>query len=367
MSADGAGARRIHFVDFTGLGSAALAVPVLRAMETADPSVRYTYPANPLLSDPRIRQASGLRGLVELTEPVWRRFDRSDWAALAEHLETHRVSDVVNFRNPDLTEDGRYTDFRAWFERPSRPLRWHDLYGMADVASRHVQSRMTALLSGAGIEYGPLRPQWLAVARDWAAPGPPRRAGGPRIGLFCSASVPSKRWPHSYWRSLTTLLAQRSDAEFEVFCGTSGDERDAAQAFLESLPAVIGDPGRVRLVRPGTVGELAGRLAGLSVLVTNDTGVAHLAAACAVPTVSLFLSTDAKVWGPVSPSAVTLQSRTGVRCPAQRPAQGNCSRHYGDCDAPCQWDLRPADVARSTLAALGEVWPWGPARAKELM
>ncbi|MCF3165789.1 glycosyltransferase family 9 protein [Streptomyces violaceoruber] len=340
MSTEPRGPRRIHFNDFTGLGSASLAVPVLKAMEAADPEIRYAYPRNAMLADPRIHRASNLRGLLCLTDPAWRRFDRADWPDIAAHLADSRVDTVINFRNPDLATDPRYTEFRTWHTAEGGRVHWYDLYGRTDLPSLHVQSRMTRLLASAGIPLGVLQPEWLTEAREWAdaAPGSP-------VGLFCSASVPSKRWPAPYWRRLVGLLAEDGDLRFDVFCGAGADERDAAQEFLESLPTVV-DSGRVRLVPPGSVADLAGRLARLSVLVANDTGVGHLAAACGVPVVSLFLSTDPGVWGPVSPSAAHVHSLTGERCPAQRPLQGNCTHHYDACDAPCQWDVRPEEVAR---------------------
>ncbi|MEI7033338.1 glycosyltransferase family 9 protein [Streptomyces pratensis] len=338
--------RRIHFNDFTGLGSASLAVPVLRAMETVNPEIRYTYPANPVLADPRLRRASGLAGLLGPTDPSWRRFDRADWPDIAAHLSEQKIDTVVNFRNPDLAADPRYAEFRAWHIHEGGRVRWYDLYGRSDLSSLHVQTRMTTLLESAGIRLGRLEAQWLGQARDWAGPVVPGREEGPVVGLFCSASVPSKRWPAAYWRSLVGLLGQDQGLRFDVFCGSGGAERDAAQEFMETLPEDVGSD-RVRLVPPGSVADLATRLGRLSVLVANDTGVGHLAAACGVPTVSLFLSTDPGVWGPVSSSATHVSSRTGGRCPAQRPLQGNCTRHYGACDAPCQWDVRPDEVART--------------------
>lgn len=351
MSAEPSAARRIHFNDFTGLGSASLAVPVLRAMEAVDPEIRYTYPRNPVLTDARIRRASGLGGLLCLTDPGWRRFDRADWPDIAAHLADRRIDTVVNFRNPDLADDPRYSEFRAWHTGEGGRVRWYDLYERTDIPSLHVQSRMTGLLASVGLKLGELRSEWLEQARDWADP-----VAGPSVGLFLSASVPSKRWPAAHWRRLIGLLARDDGLRFDVFGGADAAERDAAQEFLEALPGVVG-PDRVRLVPAGSVADLAGRLARTSVLVANDTGVGHLAAACGVPVVSLFLSTDPGVWGPVSPSATQVSSRTGRRCPAQRPLQGNCTHHYGDCDAPCQWDIRPDEVAHVVRGHLPDRQP----------
>ena len=339
--------RRIFFADFTGLGSGCLAVPMLRSLEQANPGVRYSYPANPALKDPAIREASGLQGLIELTDSGWRRWAKADWSAIAAFLDEHAIDTVINFRNPDLAVDASYAEFRAWFGHGHQAVGWNDLYDGRRLEGVHVLQRMLEVVRRAGFRLVPLEPQWLVgAAARWMREA---RADA-LVGLFVSASVPSKRWPQEYWLNLISRLAEHGGAEFEIFGGTSEAERDAAQELMEHLAGII-PMARVRLASPCSVGALAARLARLSVLVANDTGVGHLAAACGTPTISLFLSTDPDIWA-VSPGAPYLRSRIGRRCPAQRPAQGNCTHHYAACDAPCHWDVLPDEVAETVRRLL---------------
>jgi len=342
--------RRIFFADFTGLGSACLAIPVLRSLERANAGVRYSYPANPLLEDPGLRKAAGLDGLIALTDSGWRRWAPTDWAAIAGFMEEYAIDTVINFRNPDLAVDGSYADFRAWFSGGHRAVEWNDLYDGRSLEGVHIRQRMLEVVRDAGFSLASPEPGWLAGA----AAGWMREAREPAedvlVGLFVSASVPSKRWPQEYWLRLISRLSEKTGTEFEVFSGTSGAERDAAQELMERL-AEISCVARVRLAAPSDVGTLAARLARVSVLVANDTGVAHLAAACGTPTISLFLSTDPDVWAPL-PGAPNLRSQIGRHCPAQRPGQGNCTHHYAACDAPCHWDVVPDQVAEAVLRSL---------------
>jgi ADP-heptose:LPS heptosyltransferase len=342
--------RRIFFADFTGLGSACLAVPVLRSLEQANAGVRYSYPANPVLGDPYIREASGLGGLIALTDPGWRRWARADWPAIASFMDEHAIDTVINFRNPDLAVEPAYAGFRAWFTRGHPAMDWNDLYDGRRLEGIHVRQRMLEVVLDAGFRLAPLETGWLAdAARE--VPQARKPAGGDAlIGLFVSASVPSKRWPLEYWLDLISRLSEKTGAELEIFSGTSGAERDMSQQLMERLTE-IRRVTRVHLVPPCGVGVLAARLARLSALVANDTGVGHLAAACGTPTISLFLSTDPDVWA-VSPGAPNLRSRIGSRCPAQRPAQGNCTHHYAACDAPCHWDVLPDQVVEAVLPLL---------------
>jgi len=332
--------RRLFVVDFTGLGSACLAIPVLRGLEMANPAIRYTYPQNAVLGDDHLRAASGLQGLVELTPSHWRRFDRSDWPLMAQLIERHQIDAVINFRNPDPGVDRRYLDFREWL-RNSRPdLRWHDLYDVPDVGRLHVHDRMTAVLRSAGLPVAPAPDQWLAGSE------PSRN----EIGLFSSASASAKRWPVDRWMELARELAP-DGASFAVLGGAGGDEAIDALRLAERLGTVV-PPNRVVLAPAGGIRTLAARLSSMSVLVSNDTGVGHLAAACGTPVVSVFLSTIASVWAPRPRAGIAVQSLIGARCPNQRPAQGNCVRHYDDCIAPCHLDLTAQQVATAVRTVL---------------
>lgn len=332
-------------VDFSGLGSTSLAIPVLRALEAAHPAILYAYPDNALLADPEMRRASGLRGLLGLTPSRWRRFYPSDFADIATYVRKHGIDTVLNFRNPSLAVDTRYTDFQAWCIRHGLQLRWHDLYEVGDVTSMHVHERMQAVLSKAGFPVGPLRCEWLRGAY-------PHRSTRRTVGIFNCASTPVKRWPLDRWVALAKALADE-DLTFLVLAGVSGDERDHSLALAEQLAGVVA-PRKIAFASAEGVRDLAVLLSSLSVLVANDTGVGHLAAACGTPVVSLFSSTDPRVWRPRAADVFAVQSKVGARCPNQRPLQGNCTHHYGACDAPCQLDVSislVADAVRHAVSA----------------
>jgi ADP-heptose:LPS heptosyltransferase len=333
-------ARRLFVVDFTGLGSACLAVPVLRGLEAANPGVRYIYPRNAILGDEQLRAASGLRGLLTLSPPHWRRFERPDWADMARFIARYRIDTVINFRNPDQAVDPRYAQFRDWCECNGPAVRWHDLYEVDGVGPLHAQERMKAVLAAAGLAVAPTEDEWLR--------GP--EASGRLVGLFSSASVPSKRWPIDRWVELAREL-RPDGVTFVVLSGSASVEWVDALALAERLGGVM-PPERLVLAPAEGVRELVARLGVLSVLVANDTGVGHLAAACGTPVVSVFLSTAARVWRPKSRTATAVQSLIGASCPSQRPLQGNCTRHYGRCVAPCHFDLSAEVVAKAVRTIL---------------
>ncbi len=344
------GRRCLYISDFQGLGSAIMAVEVLRAVERANPLVRYTYPANAVLQSTRLREASGLGGLLQMTEPCWRRFDESDWPAIAAVLDQQRVDTFVNFRNPDLAADPRYLAFQKWYVASGRTIRWVDLYDEKprNLTGLHAVSRMTRVLQRAGV------PCTLLAHDEWLKSTTEASGARPRIGLFCSASTSTKRWPRKRWSLLGRALCREGNA-VTIVAGTSPDERQLAASLLGELRSACPE-GFTDLVAPVNIDDLVQILQRLTLLVSNDTGVGHVATACGVPTISLFLSTDARVWGPRGSRTSHIQSAIGMGCPLQRPAQGNCTLHYGPCVAPCRldpgWDQVAARVAQ-TVAEVG--------------
>ncbi len=340
--------------DFSGLGSACLAIPVLRAMEAAAPRFRYSYPDNALAGDARVAPLLGLRGLVDWHPPHWRRFEWADRYAIAEYLTVNGFDMVIDFRNPSVAADSRALEFRSWYEGRGARLRWYDLrdWPIRVLACRHVQDRMIALLGAAGVTAG--RPQcgWLARRRDGeVVAGASPDANLPVVGIFPSAASAVKRWPSQGWTAVAARVLAELDAEVVVISGSDHTEQRSAVAVFDHLrETTLAD--RVHLHPPGSVGDLVDLLSALTVVATNDTGVAHLADACGVPTVVVFVATEASVWAPPSPLSRQRQSLVGRACPLQRPAQGNCALHYGECEAPCHAGVTVDQVVMDITDAL---------------
>ncbi len=97
---------------------------------------------------------------------------------------------------------------------------------------------------------------------------------------------PAKRWPPDRYARLADHLAGAHN--LRVLVNGSPDERDLCAQIADaarSQPAVLPDLGV-------TLASLKGVIANASLMVTNDTGPRHIAAALGVPLVSLFGPTD---------------------------------------------------------------------------
>jgi ADP-heptose:LPS heptosyltransferase len=109
--------------------------------------------------------------------------------------------------------------------------------------------------------------------------------------LHPGAASASRRWPASEFAEVGDGLAR---AGLEVVITGSEAERDLAKQVVQAMHAPALDlSGRTSL---DGLGALLRRAA---VLVSNDTGVAHLADALRVPSVVIFTDSSADRWGPL--------------------------------------------------------------------
>ncbi len=125
---------------------------------------------------------------------------------------------------------------------------------------------------------------------------------GPWIGLNPGAEYgPAKRWPAESFIEAAQVLARKMSCRWILFGGLS--DREVAEQIARSLP---GGPGHEPLNLAGktSLRELAAALKVCSLVLTNDTGPMHLAAAIGAPVVAVFGSTAPELTGPLfSPRA----------------------------------------------------------------
>jgi len=116
-----------------------------------------------------------------------------------------------------------------------------------------------------------------------------------RYAVFCPGAEygPAKRWP--YFPELSRRLQSQT-----VVLGSAND-REAAQGIL----------GR-NLVGETKLDEAIALIAGADYVVTNDSGLMHVAAALGRPLVALFGSSSPKHTPPLSPAARVIW--LGVEC-----------------------------------------------------
>jgi heptosyltransferase-2 len=161
-------------------------------------------------------------------------------------------------------------------------------------------------------------------------------AGQRVVGLHLGAAFgPSKRWPPKSFGRLAALLDR--SALCPLLLGPSGCN-EMAVAIAEGAGCPV--PSLVGRDRPAL---LPGLLARLSCLVSGDTGVAHLAAALRVPTLTLF--------GPTDPRRTAPRAKT-ARVLCRHVACAPCFLTECPIDHICMTGIDPEEVLSEVRSAV---------------
>jgi heptosyltransferase-2 len=159
-----------------------------------------------------------------------------------------------------------------------------------------------AMLGGVGLEVSavpdvslrPLEP-WRERARTLLG------EGGPWLGINPGASYgTAKRWHPVRYAAVADRLAKRYGLRPVVVGGPA--ERPVAEALAAAM-----DTTALNLCGETSLGDLLGVLSELRLLLTNDSGPMHLAAALGTPLVAVFGSTDWRETAPFSKRAVLVR------------------------------------------------------------
>ena len=134
------------------------------------------------------------------------------------------------------------------------------------------------------------------------------------IGLNPGAEYgPAKRWPVESFAEAANELYRRLDCEFLIF-GGAGDVALAEQLRVR-LAAPLAHGHVTSLAGKTRLGELMSALRHCRVLITNDTGPMHVAAALGTPVVVPFGSTSPELTGPGLPGETKHRLlQAGVPC-----------------------------------------------------
>lgn len=249
------------------LGDLLVAVPALKALRRAFPEHRLRYAAQGWLSD-----ALGLVGGYELLpthgldEPL--------------AMEAGVVDVAVNLHGSGPESQGRIDALKA---RRTIGHRSPDRDGPPWRSELHERERWVRLLEWHGIDADPLDVRLNL-------PHVPSPVPGATV-LHVGAAYGSRLWPADRFAAVAATLAEAGHNV--VFTGGSG-EKDRAVDVCRSagLPPETVLAGRLAL------GEFAATIAAARLVISADTGAAHLASAYGTPSVVLFGPAPPEIWGP---------------------------------------------------------------------
>lgn len=358
--------QRIAVLKLDHIGDFVTALPALHRLKARFPQAELVVvapPASEALAalEPAIDRIIPFDRLDTRAEPNEAECEAAS-AALADLLYPLRVDLAIDLRRqpetrPLLRQLG--ANWLAGFDTGGQ-FPWLDIavsWG-GDTAraakQRHVGEDLLALVDGIAAAFEtrpPLRSLQRHEAREVLASLPVLRdafAGwiDHRIAaIHPGAGAAIKQWPAERFAALIDLLA----AEDGMRCLLIGSREDSglAEAILEKVAtteAARSLAGRVPLA------DLPLALQGCDLLVGNNSGPQHLAAALGIATVNVHSGViDPHEWGPIGPHAVTV--RRAVSCsPCYLTDADRCHRGVA-----CLEMLAPVEVLRACRTALGGI------------
>jgi heptosyltransferase-2 len=272
------------------IGDVVLSLPALRDLRRRFPAARLSVLARPWVAE-LYRAVPGVDGVGEsrghAADVAWVR-GRFDLGVL---LPNSFGTALVLWRAGVPERWGYATDGRG-------PLLTHRCHVPERVRGRSQVYYYRAMLEGLGVAVAGEPDASLACPPEWAARGEALLGDeGPWIGVNPGAFYGSaKRWLPERFAAAAAVAARRATAKVVVVGGAA--ERPLGEAIAAQLRA----PARVLCGETG-LGDLVGVLSRLRLVLTNDSGPMHLAAALGTPVVAVFGATDWTETAPVSPRA----------------------------------------------------------------
>ena len=179
----------------------------------------------------------------------------------------------------------------AWFANEKPVCRGRD---------RHALDILLDTLAHVGVPQAP-----LAYPMDFP-PSDPLPGSGPRLAIAPKSRWPAKDWPEERYAEVALRLRKRNGLDVLVL----GGEKDAACG--DRICQAVGER-TFNLCGKSPLVALGGLLRGVDLLLCNDSGPMHFAAAVGTPLVALFGPTDPGKTGPRGPRCTVLRAPPGAK------------------------------------------------------
>ncbi len=332
------------------LGDLLCVVPALRALRAAAPHAKITLIGLPWAASfverfskyvDRYMAFPGFPGLPETTPELGRIPDFFASAQRQEFelaIQLHGSGALTNpittalgaTRNAGFYLPGRYCPdppcFASWSESEHEVLRALRLMNFLGIKTQ-----------GEALEF-PLHDADYRALRSVEETLP---AAASYACIHPGARLPSRRWPPQRFAQVADGLAAQG---LRIVVTGSGQERGITQAVLASMRApAIDMTGRTDL------GALAALIAHARLVVCNDTGISHVAAGVATPSVIVCSGADPARWAPLDRRRHRLLY-ADVAC---RP----CAHAICPIGHPCAENVSAARVLAEATALVAETMP----------
>jgi heptosyltransferase-2 len=321
------------------VGDSVLAIPAMKAVRARFPKAEITVLARPWVA--------GLFTSATFLDEVWKEGkpeSLAGWSRLARDMRSRQFDLALLFPNSfesalmvylarvpqrvGYARDGRKWMLTNWVWPPARER--HQVHYYLELAKA-----VSASIADPSISIEAAASEKEEARKLLAAEGVPPASR--YIVLNPGAAYGSaKRWSEERFAELAALLAR--DTGFRIVIIGSDAERRIAEKIREQAQcetAILN--GKTSLE------TLIGVLAESSLMITNDSGPMHIAAALGVPTVAVFGATNAAETGPYGPKTRIVSHP--VEC-------SPCMLRECPIDHRCMSGISAGDVRRAAFELL---------------
>lgn len=275
----------------SSLGDVIHTLPALTDASQHDPQLQCDWVVEQAFADipswhPAVRKVIPV-ALRRWRKQIWQTWSTGTWQQFKRTLTEHHYDLIIDaqglIKSAWLTYQVR--GIRCGFDRysirePLATLAYQRQYSIAQ--GHHAITRLRQLFA-AILNYPlPSTPPDYGIASHFP------RSPSKNIIFLYGTTWPSKRWPAPYWKE----LAQRLTNQGYTLRLPWGN--DAEYRFAQQLVALHPN---IHLIPQGNLQQLAQELSQACLVVGVDTGLAHLAAALAIPSVSLYGATHPTLTG----------------------------------------------------------------------
>lgn len=212
------------------------------------------------------------------------------------------------------------------YHREFSHLFYDEIFGVKDM-NRHAVERTFDVIKHLGIDFEKkefpinLPPHGFEIPNE-----------GKNIAIIGDARWKSKLWPYDYFGRLSSMLIKEG---FNVYLlGSSDDWKKGIQKFV--------DERTINLIGKTTIVELCSILKDMNLVISNDSGPMHIAAALGVNVIALMGPTDPRRTGPFG---------DGHRVFSGRASCAPCFRK--DCeDNICMKKITPEEIFKAAKEML---------------
>lgn len=314
------------------LGDACMAFPMVRAIKRGRPDLKITVLGPDKLEELWLSMPEVSRYIAK---PA-----KEGWFAVARRIR----ATGIHFDAAVLCTNSTRSTLEIWLAGIPRRVGFKGSFRVKLLnqvidepvtggAKQHHAHRYLQLAKGIGAD--------IEQPGLWDAGSAPVSGDGMiRVGVCAGAEYgPAKRWPLERFAEVVNhISAKHAQFRWQLF-GAPGEKE-----MGEKLSAMLQAPHE-NLVGKTRLAELITKLRQCQLLLTNDTGTMHLAAALGIPTVSIFGSTCPVETGPLGERHTVIQHKV----PCSPCFERECP--FGHYD--CMTKVMPAEVAAAVLKTAG--------------